>query len=130
MNGQPNVEGDLKLGGGAQFWAYISPQGETSRYITKWKVAISQQDGSWAGVIDSDNPQKTLQTPGLSGIFNVDVWASGPNLPETKLTPLPDSKPDIGCNSNCWGMVGIVAKDGGKAANYWTVWDAICKPPK
>ncbi len=126
MAGPANVEGKLELGGGAQFWAYISPQHETSKNVTKWEVVIEQQDGNWAGKITSDAPQQHLKTPGLSGIFKVTVKASGPNFAETTLTNLPDSKPDIGCNSNCFGMVGIVADEDGKGAKYWTVWDAFC----
>lgn len=37
------------------------------------------------------------------------------------------SKPDIGCNTNCASMVGIVATENGSDANYWTTWDAFCK---
>jgi len=115
----------LQVGKGAVFWAYISPQNNTEKAVTKWSVTISQ--GGWHGTITSANPRQQLQTPGLSGIFNVVVTGSGPNMPEQKLTPLPDSKPDIGCNSNCAGMVGIVATADGKGANYWTVWDAYCE---
>jgi hypothetical protein len=115
-----------KGGGGAQFWAYISPQNETDKYVTKWVVKLEQRDGNWTGSITSDDPYKILKTPNLSGIFNVRVIASGPLFPEKQLTNLPDSKPDIGCNSNCHAMVGIVATADGKDANYWTVWDAFC----
>ncbi len=117
----------INLTSGAQFWAYISPQNETSKYVTKWQVKIEQTDGNWVGIIDSDNPMKILQTPNLSGVFKVTVIASGPRFNEKKLTPKPDSKPNIGCNSNCAAMVGIVATVGGSDANYWTVWDAFCK---
>ena len=68
------------LGNGAQFWAYVSPQHETSKYVTKWQVRIEQTDGNWSGIIDSDNPEKILQTPDLSGIFKVTVRASGPEI--------------------------------------------------
>ena len=126
MNGIANVEGNLELGGGARFWAYISPQEETSKFVTKWTVKIEQKDGNWAGSISSDKPTTQLQTPGLSGIFRVSVQASGPNFSEKTLAPVSWSPPDIGCNSNCAAMVGIVAVKGGGDANYWTTWDAIC----
>lgn len=115
-----------KGGGGAQFWAYISPQNETDKYVTKWIVKLEQKDGNWSDFISSDDPQKILQTPNLSGVFRVFVIASGPLIEERRITNLPDSKPDVGCNSNCFAMVGIVATQDGKNAHYWTVWDAFC----
>lgn len=115
----------LTVGHGAVFWAYISPMNDTEKAVTKWSVTLSH--GNWSGTITSENPQHQLQTRGLSGLFDVVVTASGPNLPEQKLTPLKDSKPNIGCNSNCAAMVGIVATPDGKGANYWTVWDAFCE---
>lgn len=115
-----------QLGGGAQFWAYISGQNETPTRVTKWEVRIEQTDGNWVGSITSENPRENLKTPGLSGVFNVRVTASGPEFGETELTPLPESKADIGCNENCASMVGIVASETGVGANYWTTWDAIC----
>lgn len=118
--------GAAKLGGGAQFWAYVSPQNNTAKFVTYWSVTIQQVDGNWSGRITSENPMEILQTPDLSGIFNVIVEASGPNFSLTKLTPLSDSKPNVGCNSNCAAMVGIVATADGDGANYWTVWDALC----
>lgn len=89
-------------------------------------MKIEQKDGNWVGSITSENPEKVLQTPGLSGEFLVTVKASGPNFDETTLEPEPYSKPDIGCNSNCAGMVGIVVTDDHAGARYWTVWDAVC----
>jgi hypothetical protein len=118
--------GEVQLGNGAQFWAYISPSNDTEKYVTQWSVTIQQQDGNWSGTITSDDPQQILQTPGLSGIFNVTVKASGPNFGEKQLSPQSGSQPNIGCNSNCAAMVGIVATPGGNDANYWTTWDAIC----
>ncbi len=116
----------FKGGGGAQFWAYVSPQHETEKNVTKWMVKLEQKDGNWSDFISSDDPVKVLQTPNLAGVFRVIVRASGPLFPEKQLTNLPDSKPDIGCNSNCFAMVGIVATEGGNDAHYWTVWDAFC----
>jgi len=120
------MKGSLQLGGGAQFWAYISPQNNTEQAVTKWQVTIEQADGNWTGTITSDNPQQQLKTPNLSGLFNVKVTGSGPKMPQKQLTPQSGSKPNIGCNSNCAAMVGIVATPDGTGANYWTVWDALC----
>lgn len=121
--------GQVVLGNGAQFWAYISPQNETDKFIHDWKVTISQQDGDWSGTITAENQHVNLQTPGLSGVFNVTVTAKvGAVLQPRKLEPQAGTKPDVGCNSNCAAMVGIVATPGGANAQYWTVWDAYCKP--
>ena len=127
MNNIEEMKKKVKLGDGAQFWAYVSPQNETSKYVTKWQVKIEQTDGNWAGTISSEDPTKILRRPKLSGVFKVTVTASGPKFGEKKLSPKPESKPDIGCNSNCFAMVGIVATKGGDDAQYWTVWDAFCK---
>ncbi|MBG0775693.1 MAG: hypothetical protein H0S85_04585 [Desulfovibrionaceae bacterium] len=112
---------------GACFWGYVSPQNDTAHAVTAWRIEITQKDGNWTGAITSDAPRQTLCTPGLSGVFKVRVTASGPKMPETQLTPSAGSQADVGCNSNCQAMVGIVAQPGGTAANYWTVWDALCR---
>lgn len=125
MAGVQNVEGTLELGGGAQFWVYISPKNDTAKYLKKWKVTFSQ--GKWSGTISSDNPQQQLKTPGLSGIFKVKVVAAiGPILQPHTLSPGAGCQADIGCNSNCASMVVIVAKPRGTDATYCTTWDAIC----
>jgi hypothetical protein len=134
-NQQGNIEefqtkissGEVTLGNGAQFWVYISPQNETAKYVKDWKVTFAQKDGNWTGSVSSEDSSPTLQTPGLSGIFNVTVLATvGAVLQPRTLQPQAGSNPDIGCNSNCAAMVGIVATPGGANANYWTTWDAIC----
>ena len=125
MSGKANVE-NVSLGGGAQFWAYLSPQHDTHENVTEWSVTVQQANGNWVGIVTSENPTQTLQTPGLSGLFNVKVVASGPKLPKKELAPTKDSKPNIGCNSNCAGMVGIVSNADGTDAEYLTVWDAMC----
>ncbi len=130
--GTANLAGDLKLGNGASFWAYISPQNDTAKNVNHWSVVIRKVDQNgkviWEGFINSDNPRRQLQTPGLSGIFTVTVDGSGPTTPEQQFKPQPGTQPNIGCNSNCAAMVGIVSNAAGTSANYWTVWDAICKP--
>lgn len=124
-NNVEEVREEITPGNGAQFWVYISPQNKTSDFVTKWLVVIEQ--GDWAGVIDSENPTKKLQAPNLSGIFKVTVIASGPKFGEKKIAPCSGSSLEIGCNSNCASMVGIVATEDGSDANYWTTWDAFCK---
>jgi hypothetical protein len=114
----------LTFGGGAQFWAYVSPSNNTAHAVTRWQVKLTQ--GNWSDTITSDNPRQFLATPGLSGIFDVTVVASGPKMPEKRLSPQAGSKPNIGCNNNCSAMVGIVASEDGTDASYWTVWDALC----
>jgi hypothetical protein len=121
------MRGQLTLGGGAQFWAYVSPQNNTQQNVTRWAVKLEQVGGNWTGTITSDDPYRTLQTPGLSGAFNVTVTASGPRFGQKQLTPQSGSQPNVGCNSNCAAMVGIVSSPDGTDANYWTVWDAICQ---
>jgi hypothetical protein len=114
-----------ELGGGARFWVYKSPEGQTSEQITHYKVVFSQ--GDWYGVLHSAEPEAILQTPGLSGEFEVKAFAVGPGGPSydhPPLTPLPDSDANIGCNESCAAMVGLVAADEGQ--HYWTVSDAVC----
>jgi hypothetical protein len=121
------ASGQVTLGNGARFWAYVSSQNETPKFVKDWKVKIEQQDGNWSGTITSEDPEAQLQTPGLSGVFNVTVTATvGAVLQPRTLSPQAGSNPDVGCNSNCAAMVGIVALPGGANAEYWTVWDAFC----
>ncbi len=118
----------LEVGGGARFWAYISPQNDTENRVTKWEVQLSGQDNNWEGKITSADPHRILETPGLSGVFNVVVHGSGPDIDWQELQPTKEvERPgEIGCNVNCTAMVGIVATPDGKSAQYWTVWDAVC----
>ena len=116
----------IALGGGAQFWAYVSPQNETASRVPTWEVTLEQQDGDWTGTITSANPQQVLQTPGLSGTFSVKVVASGPEFGPSELSPQPGTQPEVGCNANCAAMIGIVANPTDIGARYWTVWDAMC----
>ncbi|MGJ3233092.1 MAG: hypothetical protein ACFE0P_14980 [Oceanicaulis sp.] len=109
---------------GAQFWAYISPSNNTAQVLTDWEITLTQKDGDWTGKM-SKNGDQQLQTPGLSGVFDVKVVASGNGWGPTELQAK-GSPSDVGCNSNCASMVGIVADQGGGGATYWTTWDAIC----
>lgn len=113
-----------ELGGGAQFDVLISPENDTAQYVTTWKVTFSQ--GNWSDSISSDNPDQRLKTPNLSGNFDLSVMAEGPNFPWQQLQPTPPSTNVIGCNSNCFSFVAIVATPGGDMANFVTTWDAAC----
>ena len=128
MSGVANVKTSLSLGNGAQFWAYISPQNKTAQRLVAWRVELSNE--SWKGSIDSSNPQAHLQTPNLSGIFDVKVTAclDGATPVELTLQPSPGSQPRIGCDVNCAAMIGIVVSEDGRSATYWTTWDAMCRP--
>ena len=118
----------MKLGGGAQFWVYVSPSNDTARYLNKWQVKIEQQDESWSGIITSENPRQSLQTPGLSGIFKLTVVAELYNgAVAIQLQPQAGSQSDVGCDANCAAMIGIVLAPGGGIAKYWTVWNAFCR---
>jgi hypothetical protein len=128
--GIANSSGTLTVGNGAQFWVYLSPQNDTSKMIQKWKVTFSQ--GDWNATISSDNPTEQIHTPGLSGIFNIQVelWSGSTNS-WRQIPPQAGSYNEIGCNSNCASMVGIVADStnpmpGAINAHFWTTWDAFC----
>lgn len=128
--GTANSGSVINLGNGAKFWAYLSPQNETSKMIRNWKVTISQ--GNWSDSITSEDPTKQIQTNQLSGIFNVSVQVlSGSTGIWQELDPVSGSTNQIGCNSNCSSMVGIVADStnppiGSINAKFWTTWDALC----
>ncbi len=123
---------EMKLGGGAQFWVYLSPQNDTSKMITNWKVIFTQKDNNWVGEINSENQTQQLQTPELSGIFQIKVEVlSGSTGQWQEIPPMEGSRNEIGCNSNCASMVGIVADSthppiGSINAKFWTTWDAMC----
>ena len=112
---------------GAQFYVYLSPEHDTSSYVTQWAVEIQARDNNWSGTITSDAPHETLQTPGLSGLFDVTVVAEGPHFDKKQLDVLSGCKPNIGCRSVCTSMVQILATKGGHDAHYCTVWDAFCR---
>lgn len=122
----------IKLGDGdgVQFWAYVSPQRDTERIITKWKVHLEHTTSNWMGDITSDDPEAILRTPDLSGVFTVKVTASGPNMSERTLKLLEDDpgstyRPDIECCPGHAGMIGIVATLDGSDGRYWTVSNAF-----
>jgi len=79
MSGSSKQKYRMELGGGAQFWGHLCPQTETLKFLKTWEVTIKQKDGDWFGIINSDDPKKVLQTPNLSGTFEVTVKASGEN---------------------------------------------------
>ena len=115
-----------ELGKGAYFWVYLSPENDTANVVKDWTVTLTQ--GDWTGTISSDDPKPTLQTDGMSGVFQVRVeWRQPPKDVVVDLQPLPGSKPEIGCNQNCASMIAILANPEGTSANYSTTWDAYCK---
>lgn len=133
MSGTANVANGLQTGGGAQFWVYLSPQNDTKDRVKGWSVTFSQ--GSWSGTIDANNPTQTLQTPGLSGTFDIKITQTDHSTNPPRQVPIPPqsgSTNQIGCNSNCASMVGIVANaspnPGGANSQFWTTWDAVCSP--
>lgn len=126
-----NSSGQIALGEGAQFWVYISTENNTAEIISTWRVTFSQ--GEWSDVISSEDPAKQIKTPNLSGIFDVKVeLLSGSTGTWRQVPPQAGSNNEIGCNSTCAAMVGIVADSthpapGAINAHFWTTWDAICK---
>ncbi|MDR1705711.1 MAG: hypothetical protein LBS19_13645 [Clostridiales bacterium] len=126
MLGTANVSKSFGLGGGAQFFAYISPNNDTPKLLKKWRIILQHTTSNWMGEINSDNPSEHLKTPDLSGMFMVKVLASGENFGEKELGPEEGSSSEIGCFNNCIGMIGIVVTEDGKSAEYWTVWNALC----
>jgi hypothetical protein len=126
-----NSPASIQLGNGAQFWVYLSPNNDTSKMITTWRVTFSQ--GNWSGTISNENPTQQLQTPNLSGIFDIKVeLLSGSTGTWREIPAQEGSRNQIGCNSNCSSFVGIVADSTSPApgainAHFWTTWDALCK---
>ena len=121
----------MKLGKGAQFWVYLSPQNNTAEVVKGWSVTFTQ--GNWSGTISSEKPEEQLQTPDLSGIFDIVITQTDFSTNPPRKVDIPAKAPSnnqIGCNSNCASMVGIVADDkpkvGGSNSTFWTTWDALC----
>ncbi|MDX6747479.1 hypothetical protein SHK09_11795 [Polaribacter sp. PL03] len=131
MSGLANVETEMKLGGGAQFWVYLSPQNNTAKVIKEWSVKFTQ--GNWSDSITSENPTKQIKTPNLSGNFDIEVTTlnSSTNPPiKVNIPAQLGSINEIGCNANCASFVGLVADEktllGGVNVKFWTTWDAMC----
>ncbi|MBQ4819176.1 hypothetical protein [Aquimarina sp. MMG016] len=131
MSGLANANSELKLGGGAQFWVYLSPQNDTAKVVKGWSVTLSQ--GNWSDSITSENPTKQIKTPNLSGTFDIKITETDYSTNPPRQIDIPAQAPStnkIGCNSNCASMVGIVANEkglpGGANAKFWTTWDAMC----
>lgn len=131
MSGLANSSSKVQLGGGAQFWVYLSPQNNTAEVVKGWSVTLSQ--GNWSDTITSENPTKQIQTPNLSGLFDIEITEMDFSTKPPRKVNIPAKAPStnqIGCNSNCSSMVGIVADEkpllGGANAHFWTTWDALC----
>ena len=132
MKGIANTSEQMNLGGGAQFWVYLSPDNQTKDRVKGWSVTFSQ--GRWSDTIDASNPTKVIKTPNLSGIFDIEVTEMDYSTHPARTIAIPAKPPStnkIGCNDNCAAMVGIVADEdrtlGGSNAKFWTTWDALCK---
>lgn len=125
-----NAPASIQLGNGARFWVYLSPQNDTAKQIQQWRVTFSQ--GNWSDVISSDDPAHQIQTPKLSGTFDIKVeLLSGSTGTWRQIPAQQGSNNEIGCNINCASMVGIVADStmpapGAINAHFWTTWDALC----
>lgn len=120
----------IDLGGGAVFWAYLSPKNNTAERIKNWKIEITSEDGSWTGVITSDNPKEMPKAKGIGGVFNVNVTIQAPGSAPIEISPKPPSTAQIGCNENCAAMVTIVADESGFGAQFVTTWCAVCQNPE
>lgn len=124
--GLENTNHNVNLDNGARFWVSISPQKNTVDVVKNWIVTFSQ--GSWKESITFKNPTKQIQTPNLSGEFNIIITKSDTslNLARTVNIPaLPPSKNIINCDSNCDLMVGIIAHEDSSFcsvnARFWTI---------
>lgn len=120
---------DVELGGGAQFWGYLSGMYNTQEIIKDFTITLRHKTSDWMGVITyEDYKNGMIKTPGLSGDFQVTVVASGTTFEEKQLEladdPTIPHNPDISCNANNAGMIGIVATEDGKDARYWTISNA------
>jgi len=125
-----NISDEIKLGGGAKFWVYVSPQKNTAAVVKNWIVTFSQ--GNWKESITSKNPTKIIQTPNLSGEFNIIITKSdvSSNLPcKINIPALSSNQNIIGCDSSNASMVGIIAHEDssfcGVNARFWTDWNAL-----
>ena len=124
---------NVKLGGGAQFWGYLSGMFNTPELVTHFRIILEHTTSDWLGCItDEDYTVGMIQTPNLFGEFKVTVYATGTTFAEKKLDLLDDPtiwhNPNIFCDSNNAGMIGIVATEDGKSAKYWTISNAYKKP--
>ena len=113
------------IGGGVEFWVYISPQNETSKFLTEWKVVIEHEDTKWIGVINSDNPKEILKTPSLYGYFKLSVFASGRYFEWQRLEVKKGSKKNIACAPNSVSMITLECTEDKDDANYYTIWNAL-----
>lgn len=121
---------DTVLGGGAQFWGYLSGMYHSQEIITDFRIVLQHTTSDWMGEITySSYKEGMLKTPDLEGKFTVTVYASGTTFAEKRLELLDDPtiehNPDIECRADNAGMIGIVADEDGKDAKYWTISNAM-----
>lgn len=112
---------------GAQFFAYISPKNNTEENVTEWSITVSQ--GNWSGQITSQDPDEIIQSPGLSGEFEVEVRGAGPRMSTRQLkNDSSQSGPNVMCSINCTAMILIYStNEEGTDAMYYTTADAFCE---
>jgi hypothetical protein len=104
---------------GAVFAVHISPRNDSATFVTGWSVTIEQRGGGWSGSINSQSPEAVVMAPDVSGAFNVVVVASGPVMDERQLTAFAESDGDVVVPMGGRAVIGIIATDAGRTANYW-----------
>lgn len=132
LNGNLHLRDNVELGGGAQFWGYLSGMYQTQQIITGFRIELKHTSSDWKGTISyEDYRVGMLKTPELSGDFIVAVYASGTGFSEKRLELLDDPSiehnPNISCRADNAGMIGIIAAEDGKDAKYWTVSNAYSR---
>ncbi len=118
--------GDDQLSG-AHFWVSIDPKGNTAEQLRDWKVVFCHLKTGWIGEITSVKPNENLHTPGLSGLFSVEVYVTGLFGEWEKIDAQTSSNPMIGCKKNCASMVEISTNKTG--FEYSTKWNVLCHDP-
>ncbi len=112
---------------GAHFWVSISSKNETAEKLKDWKVVFCHLKTGWIGEINSDNPNQNLFTPGLSGLFSVEAFVTGPHDEWQKIEAEEGTNPMIGCKKHCASMVEISRKSSSSAFQYSTKWNVLCQ---
>ncbi len=111
--------------GGSRFWVTLQG-GSFENNFREWCVTIRHTRSDWSGSITSRNPGFILEARHLSGLFSVDVVASGSHFKEKSLTVKEGSDDHVVCDPNCTSMIGIGLNAEGSGAFFWTVSNAIC----
>ncbi len=110
---------------GAEILGYSSPTNDTDKRFPDWKIEVSQ--GNYEDLITPYN--NPLQTPGLSGEFQVRVFVRCPETGEYLLWKDKEGNETgvVGVGENCIGMVIFYAlAETGCEGTYYTVYNAVC----